>query len=76
MGVHVGDNKIVIIIRPKTFYFHLNKDVYKSFKYKIDFTLKHYDFLTEHTINSQISNYSLNKSMETIFKNTENSKTN
>ena len=69
MGAHIGDNKIVIKIRPKTFYFHLDKDVYKSFKYEIDFTIKHNDLLAEHAINSKISNYSLNISMEMIFKN-------
>ena len=36
--VHIGDNKIMITIGPKTFYFDLPKDVDKNLKYEIDFT--------------------------------------
>ena len=33
MGVHIGDNKVVIITKPKTFHFDISNDV--------DINLKH-----------------------------------
>ena len=75
MGTHVGDNKLVIIIEPKTFCFNLSKDVDNNLKQENDFIIKHNEILAEHTINTRLVYYSPNISMETTFMNTENSKT-
>ena len=40
MRVHIGDNKIVITVGPKNFYFYLNKHAGKNLKYEIDFIIK------------------------------------
>ena len=46
MGVHIGANKIVITIGPKTFYFDLPKYVHKISKYETDFIIKHNEFFS------------------------------
>ena len=48
MGVHIHDNKLVII-ETKTFYFHFYflKDVEKNLKHEIDHIIKHNGFLAD-----------------------------
>ena len=48
MGVHIGDNKLVVKTGQKIFYFDLPKDVDKNLIYEIDFIIKHDELLTEH----------------------------
>ena len=55
MGVHSKNNKLVIITEPKSFHFDLPKDGGKSLKHETDSTIKHNEFLAEHTIKSEIS---------------------
>ena len=44
MGVHIEDNKIVLTIGPKTFYFDLPEDLDNNLKYKIDYIIKTRNF--------------------------------
>ena len=55
MEVYIKCNKIVIITEPKTIRFNLTKKTDNSLKHEIDFTIKHSEFLSEHTIKSEIS---------------------
>ena len=55
MRVHIRDNKIVITIELKTFEFDLPKAAEKNLNYKIDFIIKHNEFLAEHKIKNEIS---------------------
>ena len=71
-GMHVEDNKLVIITKPKTIHFDLSKDVDNSLKYETDFIIKHIKLLAEHTIKTKLANYCSNISMEMIFMNTKN----
>ena len=61
---------------PKTFYFDLPRDAGINLKHVIYSIIKHYQLLTEHTIKMRLYHDYPNISMETIFMNTENSKTN
>ena len=47
-----------------------------NLKHEIDFSIKHNEILGEHTKKTRLANYCPNTSMETIFMNAENSKTN
>ena len=40
MGVHIGDNKLLITKEPKTFYFGLFKDVGNNLKHEIHSIIK------------------------------------
>ena len=51
----VKDNKLVIITKFKTFYFVLHKDVDNNIKNRINFIVKHNEFLAENTIKIEIS---------------------
>ena len=55
MGVHIEDNKLVIITEPTTFYFDLPKNVGKNLKHEIDSAIKNIEFLANNTIKSTIS---------------------
>ena len=61
MGVHIEGNKLVIIIEPKSFYFDLPKNI-DNLRHKIDFIIKHNEFLAEYTkkfeIKQLLSKYS------------------
>ena len=80
MVVHNGDNKIIITTEAKTFYFYLPKYVDNDLKYEINFIIKLNELLAERKKKKKererSGNYCPNISMETIFTNTENSKTN
>ena len=52
MGVHIEDNKLVIITEPKTFRCDLPKNV-GSLKHEMDFIIKYNEFLDEHTIKNE-----------------------
>ena len=79
MAVHIEDNKLAIITEHKNFHFNLHKYVSKNMKHEINSIIKHNKFLAEHTIKIIIIiiiiYYYYNISTETIFMNTENSKT-
>ena len=47
-----------------------------NLKHEIDFSIKHNEILGEHTKETRLANYFPNISIETIFMNAENSKTN
>ena len=47
MGVYIYDNKLVIMIEPKTISFSLTKKVDNSLKHKIDIIRKHNGCLAE-----------------------------
>ena len=76
MEAHIGDNKIVITIKPKTFYFDLSKDVDNNLKDEMDPIIKHNDFLAEHAVKTRLVYCCSNIIMETISINTKNSKSN
>ena len=78
VGVIIKDKKFVIVTEPKTNHFDLTKDVNNSLKHESDFIIKHNEFLEEQTTKTRLVDYFHvnNKSMETIFVNTENTKTN
>ena len=52
------------------------KDVDENLKREIEFIIKSNESLAEIIIKTRLNNYCYNISMETIFMNTENSKTN
>ena len=54
MGVHIGDNKLVIKTKPKTFHFDLPKNVGNNLKHEICFIIKHIELLPEHAIKNEI----------------------
>ena len=45
MGVHIGDNKLVLATGYKTFHFDLPKHFGSDLKYKTDYIIKHYKLL-------------------------------
>ena len=55
MGVHIGDDKLVIITEPKTIRFSLSKDVDNNLKYEVYFIIKDDEFLAEDTIKNKFS---------------------
>ena len=54
IGVHTGDNKLVITTGHKSFHFNLPKDVDYNLKYKTDFIIQHYELLLELRIKNKI----------------------
>ena len=72
MGVYIDLNKTVII----NFGFDLPKSFEEHLEHEIDSIIRRNGFLAEQRIKTRLTNYCLNISMETIFMNTENSKTN
>ena len=54
MGVHIGDNKLVITTGPRTFYFDLPKDAGINLKHNIYFIIKHKKLLLEHMTKNEI----------------------
>ena len=75
MVVYIDNNKLSIITMPKTIRFNLAKKMDNSLKQEIDFVIKRNGFLAEERIKTRLSNYCLDIRAETIFMNTENSKT-
>ena len=73
--VYIDNNKLLIITVPKTIRFNLAKKMNNSLKQEIDFVIKRNGFLAEERIKTRLSNYCLDIRAETIFMNTENSKT-
>ena len=63
---------------PKTFHFKfdLPKNVDKNLKHEIEFIIKRNESSAECKIKNEIDHYWLNVSMEMVFMNTENNKTN
>ena len=55
MGVRIGENKLKMETEPKTIYFDLPKNIGNNSKHEIDFMIKHNEFLSEHTIQNEIS---------------------
>ena len=74
MGVHIGGKKLVIVKTEKKVYLPKNIDI--NFKHEIYFVIKYNELLVECTIKMKLVNSCPNISMEMIFLNTENSKTN
>ena len=66
----------MITIGPETLKFDIPKNVDKNLKYETDFIIKHNEFLAEHTKTAKLVYYCSNISIEMIFMNTGNSKTN
>ena len=75
MVVYIDNNKLSIITMPKTIRFNLAKRMDNSLKQEIDFVIKRNGFLAEERIKTRLTNYCLDIRVETIFMNTENSKT-
>ena len=75
MVVYIDNNKLSIITMPKTIRFNLAKKMDNSLKQEIDFVIKRNGFLAEERIKTRLSNYCLDIRAETIFMNTEDSKT-
>ena len=55
MGIHISDNKLVIITEPKTIHFNLPKVISNKLKYEIDFIIRDNELLTEHKMKNKIS---------------------
>ena len=54
MGVDIGENKLTITARHKTFHFDLPKDAGNNLKHKIDSIMKHYEFVALHKIENEV----------------------
>ena len=54
MGVHIGDNELVITTERETFHYCLPKDVANNLKDQIDFIIKHNERLAEKTTKNRI----------------------
>ena len=76
MRVCIRDNKVVITTEPEIIHFYLSKIIGKNLLHEINFVIKQNEFLADHTIKNKIRQLWSKISMETIFRNTENSKTN
>ena len=50
MGLHIEDNKLVTISKPKTYHFDLPKNIDNNLQYEIDSVIKHNEFLPEHAM--------------------------
>ena len=74
----IMEENMIVIRDPKTFCFnfYLPKEVDENLKREIEFIIKRNESLAENKIKNQIEQLLSNISMETIFINTENSKTN
>ena len=70
------DNELIITAEPKTFRFDLPSNLGINLKHETDIIIKHNELLPEHKIKNEVRQLHPNRSMETIFRNTENSKTN
>ena len=55
MRIIIKNIMLVIVTEPKTIDFDLPKDFKNSLNHEIDFIIKHYEFLAEHTIKSKIT---------------------
>ena len=51
MGGIIKNNKLVVLVEPKTIHFYLPKVFRNNLKHEIDFIIKQNDFLAEQTIN-------------------------
>ena len=72
------DENQIVIRDPKSFCFNFDwpKDVDEHLKHKNEYVIKKNESLAENKMkNKKLHNYCLNISMETIFMNTENSRT-
>ena len=65
----LGDNKLVITTKLKTFHFDLPKDAGMNLKHKIYSIIKHNELLVEHIIKFEVRKLLPNMSMKTIFTN-------
>ena len=74
----IMEENMIVIRDPKTFCFnfYLPKKVDENLKREIEFIIKRNESLAENKIKNQTEQLLSNISMETIFINTENSKTN
>ena len=72
------EKNMIVMGDPKTFYFDFDwpKDVDENLKHEIEFIVKSNESLAENKLKMRLNIYCPNISMETIFMNTENSKTN
>ena len=76
MGGQTRDNKLVIKGEPKTLYFDLSENADNNSKQQISSIIKHNELLAKHTIKNEIRQLLSKISMQRIFINRENSKTN
>ena len=72
------EDNTIVIRDPKTFCFNFDcqKYVDEHLKHEIEFIIKSNESLTGNKIKKGLNNYYKNISVETIFMNTENRKTN
>ena len=72
------EENMIVIRDPKTFYFDFDwpKNVDENLKHEIEFIIKTNESLAVIKWKKRLNNYCPNISMETIFMNTENCKTN
>ena len=54
MGVQIEYNKLVKTTQPKTFCFHLPKDVDNNLEHETNSIIKHNELLAEHTIKNEV----------------------
>ena len=76
MAVIINDNKLILIKEPTNIHFYLPKDVGNNLNLELDFMIKYNQFLAEHAVKKGLVGYGSNMSIEKIFMNTKNSKTN
>ena len=76
MEAHIEYIEIITTTEPKTFRLDLSKDADNNLANKIDSIIQHNELLAENTIKTTLDNYCPNISIETIFMNTKNGKTN
>ena len=53
MGVHIGNNKLLVTARHRTFHLDLPKYVNNNLKYKIDSIMKQYEVFAQHKIENK-----------------------
>ena len=54
MGVHIEDNKLVVVTEPKSFHFDLLKDVDINLRHEVYFIIKQNELLAESAIKIEI----------------------
>ena len=74
----IMEENMIVIRDPKTFSFDFDwpKSVDENLKHETELIIKNNESLTENEIKTRLNNYCPIITMETIFMNTENSKTN
>ena len=74
--LQMEDNELIITAEPETFHFDLPNSLGVNLKHETDIIIKYNELLPKRTIKNEVRQLRPNRSMETIFINTKNSKTN